>query len=336
MSFLYQERESHDEQAPQILHHPSNRQQADDQDDGIVIIYGSTFMYDEELPPEMTTKFGKVAMEVSKLQKKIKEESEKNKQLLAETTKQEEKEQRDEAPEGPPKPAYTKHDMKRARMLLASILNAVTVEEARKAMRMFSGSLEEYKVSGSNGNSSSRSNSSNSSVVSVSPYVQAVLEAGGTVSMLVALEKWYRKSEECSLLAMGGLATLVVSDPSSAFTIASIGAITTIFHVVKQYPKSQMVVSDAIEVLCSLAGQVVTRRLVASEDCRELVQTAMAQFPMDEGVQLEGCEYFLEIAKLDGMKEDLLREKKLGKLLGHALDQFREDVSRRAVQWYSS
>ncbi|CAJ1952695.1 unnamed protein product [Cylindrotheca closterium] len=288
MSFLFQEREPHDDDQSQIRsnpHPPRRQEQANDDEqdaDGVVVVYGSTYTYDEELPPEMTTKFGgKVAIEVSKLQKKIKQDAE--------------------------------------RAL------AFTVEEARKAMRMFSGSLEEF-----------RNTSSNSSAVSVSPYVLAVLEAGGTVSMLVALEKWYKKSEECSLLAMGGLATLVVSDPSSGLTIASIGAITTIEQVVQQYPKSQMVSSDAIEVLLSLAGQVVTRPLVAGEDCRGLVQTAMAQFPMDEDIQLEGCEYFLEIGKLDGIKEDLLQEKKLGKLLGHALDQFREDISKRAVQWYSS
>ncbi|KAL3939792.1 MAG: hypothetical protein SGBAC_005545 [Bacillariaceae sp.] len=321
MSFTFQERDPHDDEQPQQILHNPNRQEP--VDDGVVVVYGSTFTYDEELPPEMTTKFGKVAIEVAKLQKRIKDDAD----FANQNTKKEEQDQREEAPKAPPKPSYTKHDMKRARMLLASVLNAVTVEEARKAIRMFSGSLDEYKIAPS---------SSNSSAVSISPYIQAVLEAGGTVSMVVVLEKWYTKSEECSLLAMGGLATLVISDPSSAFTIASIGAIDTIFQVVQQYPKSQMVSSDAIEVLLSLAGQTATRPLVSSKECRGLVKTAMAHFPTDEDIQLEGCEYFLEIGKLDGIKEDLLREKKLGKLLGQAQDQFRDDVSQRAVQWYSS
>jgi hypothetical protein len=60
----------------------------------------------------------------------------------------------------------------------------------------------------------------------------------------------------------------------------------------------------------------------------------MRKFPLDEDTQLEGCEYFIEIGKIEGIK-DRLQEKKIGAVLGNALDNFRDDFSQQAMKWYA-
>jgi hypothetical protein len=203
--------------------------------------------------------------------------------------------------------------------LLSKLLNCLTIEEVRKTMRLFSGSIER---------------SGNKKDTPKKQFIQSIVESNGTVAIVVALEKWHNQSEEFSLLAIGVLVNIVFHDPESNSIIAGIGGIQTIFRVVKKYSESRLVTSDAVELFCSLAGHDGTRREVATEECIDFVIHSMRKFPLDEDIQLEGCEYFIEIGKIEGIK-DRLREKKIGAVLGNALDNFRDDFSQQAMKSYA-
>eukprot|EP00980_Cylindrotheca_fusiformis_P003505 scaffold781_cov132-Cylindrotheca_fusiformis.AAC.24 len=207
------------------------------------------------------------------------------------------------------------------KMLLSKLLNSRTIADARRTMRLFSSCVDRCSKTG-------RDNSNHMS------FVRSIVESNGTTAIVVALDKWYKQSEEFTLLAVGVLVNIVFHDPESNSVLAGIGGIQTIFRVVQKYPDSRLVVSDAVELFCSLAGYDSTRREVAKNECINFVIHSMRKFPREEDIQLEGCEYFLEIGKIDGMKKRI-RDKKIGALLGKALDNFRDEFSRKAALWYA-
>jgi hypothetical protein len=206
-----------------------------------------------------------------------------------------------------------------AKGMLSQLLKSMTIEEAESAMRELLDSIE----------SSSSSNRKR--------LVQVLVRHNGSAAIVVALEKYFQFSQDFCLAALSVLVNITYYEPQKSNPIlVGIGGIHTLLRTSTFYNMQDVaMVSDTVELLCNFATLSETRPEVATEECIDFVFQAMLAFPEDEDTQLEGCEYFLAIGELSPKTKELVKSKRIGSLLGNALDNFQDPISQNAMIWYA-
>lgn len=151
---------------------------------------------------------------------------------------------------------------------------------------------------------------------------RVIAKQSGVCIILLGLEKWYSDSQEFADQAIASLVLMTYFVPAiTRHYLINAGGLPTVLAAADKYEKVFSVRAHSVALLCNLSEDERGRRSVASENFMCLVIDTMEQWPSDDYIQECGCNYFIQVAKVQGMKP-IFHQHRVCSLIANICDQF--------------
>ncbi|KAL3938771.1 MAG: hypothetical protein SGBAC_006380 [Bacillariaceae sp.] len=158
---------------------------------------------------------------------------------------------------------------------------------------------------------------------------ERIVRMNGVAAIILALEKWFAKSENFAYYAMTVLVSVSKFAGGSRQTIATIGC-KTVLDTAGRYADDYYIRGNVLFLLQNLANHkhAGTKYEVAESDCIDCVVDTMQRWPDDESIQHCGCDYFARIVSISGMPAKL-HAREIDVLLLGVMDTFQQKQNEK-------